>query len=48
MSRKAPDLPRYAVPAGTAKPLAGPAEIGYTDQPEARGFRHPNRGSPCR
>ena len=30
LSRKAPDLPRYAVRAGAAKPLAGPAEMGYT------------------
>src|SRR5215469_3145949 len=29
LSRKAPDLPRYAVRAGAAKPLAGPAEMSY-------------------
>jgi len=30
LSRKAPDLPRYVIRAGAAKPLAGPAEMGYT------------------
>ena len=30
LSREAPNLPRYAVRAGAAKLLAGPAEMGYT------------------
>ena len=30
LSRKAPNLPRYAVRAGAAKLLAGQAEMGYT------------------